>query len=265
MDTICQKCGYERKPSDSTPNYECPSCGIIYTKYKTKTNTGSKYLEEDTINGNNEEISNSDRESEGKKNYKFRYIIIIIIITGIGFYSHFFKKTNKANNLTSAISVEKNEIKKTPIWNISESKDEMTGKYSAFAISKSILPSKKFDFPYENVTSWIGVGCSKGNDWAFIGFNIAPNLTDTQTKDGYNSIFTRIKWNEKLENIYLNQTWGEKFIRFVSNESAVSNIASSDSVLLELQWHGQGTVYFKYPLEGSWDAIAQIRAKCAAN
>ncbi|WP_156909211.1 hypothetical protein [Ottowia thiooxydans] len=29
----CPKCQYERKPSDEAPEYECPSCGIIYAKY----------------------------------------------------------------------------------------------------------------------------------------------------------------------------------------------------------------------------------------
>ena len=32
----CPKCAYERKPTDHAPDYECPSCGIIYAKYKPK-------------------------------------------------------------------------------------------------------------------------------------------------------------------------------------------------------------------------------------
>lgn len=28
----CLKCGYERQESDSAPDYECPSCGVIYAK-----------------------------------------------------------------------------------------------------------------------------------------------------------------------------------------------------------------------------------------
>ena len=30
----CPKCAYERKPTDQTPHYECPGCGIVYAKYK---------------------------------------------------------------------------------------------------------------------------------------------------------------------------------------------------------------------------------------
>lgn len=30
--TTCPKCNYMRKPTDTAPDYECPSCGIIYAK-----------------------------------------------------------------------------------------------------------------------------------------------------------------------------------------------------------------------------------------
>ncbi len=30
---ICPKCGYERRPTDMAPDYECPKCGIVYAKF----------------------------------------------------------------------------------------------------------------------------------------------------------------------------------------------------------------------------------------
>ncbi len=30
---VCPKCGYQRKPADSGPAYECPHCGVIYEKH----------------------------------------------------------------------------------------------------------------------------------------------------------------------------------------------------------------------------------------
>ncbi len=33
MNTVCPKCGYERKEIEAVPDYECPSCGVIYDKY----------------------------------------------------------------------------------------------------------------------------------------------------------------------------------------------------------------------------------------
>ena len=37
--TICPKCAYKRtdKDNSTTPEYECPKCGIIYSKVKQKT------------------------------------------------------------------------------------------------------------------------------------------------------------------------------------------------------------------------------------
>jgi predicted RNA-binding Zn-ribbon protein involved in translation (DUF1610 family)/TM2 domain-containing membrane protein YozV len=32
MTKLCLKCGYERQPTDSAPDYECPQCGAIYAK-----------------------------------------------------------------------------------------------------------------------------------------------------------------------------------------------------------------------------------------
>ena len=32
----CPKCSYTRTPSDSGPDYSCPSCGIVYAKYDAK-------------------------------------------------------------------------------------------------------------------------------------------------------------------------------------------------------------------------------------
>jgi hypothetical protein len=32
METVCQACGYQRKPTDQTPDWQCPSCGKAYAK-----------------------------------------------------------------------------------------------------------------------------------------------------------------------------------------------------------------------------------------
>ena len=31
--TVCPKCHYERKPSETAPDWQCPACGIAYAKY----------------------------------------------------------------------------------------------------------------------------------------------------------------------------------------------------------------------------------------
>ncbi len=33
MESFCPKCRYVRQPGDSAPDYQCPSCGVIYAKF----------------------------------------------------------------------------------------------------------------------------------------------------------------------------------------------------------------------------------------
>ena len=32
----CPKCAYERTPDDTSPEHECPNCGVIYAKYRER-------------------------------------------------------------------------------------------------------------------------------------------------------------------------------------------------------------------------------------
>lgn len=32
MPVVCKKCGYERRASDTAPDFQCPQCGAIYAK-----------------------------------------------------------------------------------------------------------------------------------------------------------------------------------------------------------------------------------------
>ncbi len=148
------------------------------------------------------------------------------------------------------------------LWSISSSIDEMTEETSYFAISENIFSTKPMDFPYEDVEAWIGVGCSGPSEWAFIGFSSAPNLENTEIEDGYNRINTRVKWDDLIEQITLYQDWGDKFLTAPFDKNIIENLASHDTLLLELEWYGQGNVYFRFPLTGAKDSIESIRANC---
>ena len=104
--------------------------------------------------------------------------------------------------------------------------------------------------------------CKGKSEWAFVGFSTSPNLSDTDTKDGYNLITTRIKWDDKVEYTTLTQDWGSKFIHFSKAKSIIFNLAKSNSVLLELKWHGEGKTYFIFSLTGSSAALKKIRKSC---
>ena len=149
-----------------------------------------------------------------------------------------------------------------PTWQTSSSKDDMTGEVSAHAHSPSVRPVRPMGFPYSDVKAWLGVGCKGGREWAYIGFNEAPNLTGTDTEDGYNVVSTRIRWDDQVQNVVLTQDWGDRFLSFRHDANAINKIAASSSALLELRWYGESGVHFEFPLKGSSKALAEIRAKC---
>jgi hypothetical protein len=167
------------------------------------------------------------------------------------------KKEREAKKLAAELE------RAIPAWTTSSSTDEMTGKLSAHAQSPVTYPSTQMSFPYHEVKSWMGVGCNSTSEWTYIGFSTAPNLVNDITKDGYNLIHTRVRWNDTVKNVKLTQDWGSKFIHFANNATAIKNIAASNTALLELHWHGQESVYFNYSFKGSSKAISAIRAKCS--
>lgn len=147
-------------------------------------------------------------------------------------------------------------------WETTVDTDEMTGEVKAYAFSSSVQATKPMSFPYKGVTAWLGVGCSPKKSWTYIGFSSAPNVTNTETKSGYNQITTRIKWNDKVESIKLTQDWGAKSIHFSNDDIIIKKLAKSNSFMLELDWHGQGNRFFKFDLSGSSNALKTIGKEC---
>lgn len=117
-------------------------------------------------------------------------------------------------------------------------------------------------FPYNDVRAWLGVGCDGSNEWAYFGFSESPNITDDQTESSYSVIRTRVRWDHSVENTALIQEWGAKFIGFHDDSAAIANIARANTVLLELNWYGEGRVYFEFSLKGSSAAVQQMRSAC---
>lgn len=148
-------------------------------------------------------------------------------------------------------------------WRVSSSTDEMTGETQNYAISDAVSTTRPMGFPYKDTKSWIGVGCDGKSEWVFIGFNKAPNISGDKNQNGWSLINTRFKWDNNIQNVNLSQTWGAKFIHFRGNDAPViRKIQSSKKGLLELNWHGEGSVYFPYSFSGSSKAISTIRQKC---
>lgn len=202
-----------------------------------------------------------------KKTSLFTWLVLLIIVFWVYSASKTTTPTRSTSNISTSSPTKSEVVEKIapakPSWNTSTSKDEMTGKFSAYAHSPRAYPSAKMSFPYANVYTYMGIGCDSKSEWVYFGFNKAPNLTKDETKDGYNLIRTRVKWDDKVENVSLAQDWGDKFISFSNDSSAISSISASKAALLELQWYGQQSVYFNYTLNGSSKALSKIRALCS--
>jgi len=160
-------------------------------------------------------------------------------------------------------------------WTVSMNKDEMTGKLSAYAMSSEVSPTRQMGFPYSDVKAYIVVGCkmstipsiyigeedpSSRSEWVYVYFTTSPNLLYTKTEDGYNRINIRVKWDDGIiEDENLVQEWGSKYLHFRDGEYVIHNICASNTLLLGLEWHGQGSVYFRFDLSGSSKAINEAR------
>ncbi len=153
-------------------------------------------------------------------------------------------------------------------WNHSADKDEMTGEKLSYASSSSISSTKKMDFPYSKTKSWIGVGCKDGKQWAYFGFTTKPNLNNTSTEDGYSTFTTRVKIDNEIINTKFTQDWGSKFLHIsnyggeINDEKFIEKIKKANLVILELQWHGNGSTFFKFPLKGSTKALNKMQNEC---
>src|SRR3546814_4229697 len=110
------------------------------------------------------------------------------------------------------------------------------------------------------------MGCDAGSEWAYVGFNEAPNLTDTDAQSGgYSTFSARIKWDDRLETVAMIQRWGERFLHFRNDDSALLAMMASREALLELEWYGAGAAYFRFDLAGAEPVIRGALTRCRAS
>lgn len=147
-------------------------------------------------------------------------------------------------------------------WNAAVTSDEMTGEISAYATSDWVSPRRQLPFPYGDLRAVLGVGCKGSSEWAYIRFTTSPNIANSDTQDGYDSVRTRVRWDDETGYMRFVQKWGGNSIQFQRSSRAIEKIKASNSMLLELDWYGLGDVYFEFPLDGASKAIAEGRETC---
>lgn len=211
-----------------------------------------------------------------KKTSMFTWLVLVVVLVAV--YSSFSTDTGTRSPTTStasqgsssdsssrpdsAESAKVAEIK-SPAWGTFDSSDEMSGDKSSYAVSPKTTPTRQMGFPYQGVKAQLAVGCDGSSEWAYLHFTESPNLSNTKTKDGYNLVKTRVRWDDNVVNEEMSQDWGAQFIHFQNRAAAISKIAGSSSVMVELDWHGEGAVRFPFTLNGSSAAIQKIRSECA--
>ena len=149
-----------------------------------------------------------------------------------------------------------------PGWRVTTSVDEMTGARSAYATSPRVGPTERMDFPYGDTEAWMGFGCDRSSEWAYIGFSVAPNLVNDETQDGYSTSESRVRWDDRIEMTGFSQPWGETVLHFRLDAPAIANMQAANTALIEVAWYGQGTVLFEFSLRGSSAAIAEAGGTC---
>jgi len=149
-------------------------------------------------------------------------------------------------------------------WEVFIFKDEKAGKKTGVAISPLIAPTDSMGSPYSDIEAALGVGYDGKYEWVCISFVQPPNLSGTELGDQneYDIISTRIKWDDVVETTELIYLWGSNLLCFIEvSEKVISKIINSDTMILELDWHSEGRIYFQFPLEGADEAINEIHNK----
>ena len=150
-------------------------------------------------------------------------------------------------------------------WKSSSSEDEFDDTKSFYATSSRTSSTKSMSSPYSDVNSWIGVGCNKEDGaWAYVGFN-ESNFTDTETKDGYNVLELRVRFDDYKTEYRFTQNWKGHSIQVTDDIGFINDIKQHNTMLLETRWFREGKVYFKHDLGGATKTIDKIMANCSGN
>ena len=172
-----------------------------------------------------------------------------------------FEKTTLLKHIIFVCALMLNGLQLFAQWKVTQER-EMPMRANSCCTSKDASPTERMDFPYSDVKGWLGVGCDGNSEWAYVGFTTAPNLQNTTTEDGYNRISTRIKFDDEVEQITMTQDWSSKFIHFRNDSDIIEKFMTANTILLEMNWYGEGKSYFRFSGSGSTRAITQIRQSC---
>jgi len=145
-------------------------------------------------------------------------------------------------------------------WTVRESRDEMTDEMTVYVISTEVMPTKPMSFPYEDTKSSLCIGITKDSIWVYFWFSSEPNISNRKYDENYTDpiVDTRVKFDKDIETNRFIIT-GDSFINVPNKEYFLKRLLESKEFLLELEWYGSGSgsVYFRYNLEGLYEALVE--------
>jgi len=145
-------------------------------------------------------------------------------------------------------------------WTLTYFTDEMTGQRTWYASSPISYPNSVMNFPYADACAWLIVLYNGENDLPLVLFNLIPTFLNTSIGDGYYLLSTRVKWNNSVEQMEFYQPILGNGLFFIDYKRATKMIRASKTMRIELNWLGNGLVYFDFDLTGASKAIDNLHA-----
>lgn len=82
MIKTCPKCGYERKASDSAPEWQCPSCGVAYAKVSDSVSSSTE-----SINNNKSRKRAALNQSKRTGSEPVKLLLVAFVCLLVGYYA----------------------------------------------------------------------------------------------------------------------------------------------------------------------------------
>ena len=143
-------------------------------------------------------------------------------------------------------------------------KDPMDDSVHEGVASPWAKPTKPMADPYRGTKAVAGLVCGDSPREVYLRFTAAPNLARGQTRSGYNELRMRVRFDqEPAREVRVEQAWGSDQLS-LAGDSLREDVLRAGAMLVEVPWHGQGNVYFRFSLAGSRKAFERQCAEALA-
>lgn len=147
-------------------------------------------------------------------------------------------------------------------WSFQVKENPMDNTKSIYLFTDEASSNPKMNFPHNNTRVSLVFACSNMKKWSFFAFNESPILNNKSIKSGYDEITTRIKFGNNIENIQLIHEWGQTALHVKNDYLFRHTLSGNLELLLELDWYGEGKVYFKINTTGFIKKFKELNEQC---